>query len=144
MGKNKKKRQPLLLSSLLLALPSGLLGARQEAQDTRLATSSPKIRVPDVAWARPQTAPKTSRDNTPKRVSWADEYSSGSSGSLMQLSPARRVADSEKTVGTPLRLQGYVAVEQTARTHVERASMASSARDLGQWTGVSHNAKIMF
>jgi hypothetical protein len=131
------------LSSLLLALPSRLLGSTQEAQDTRFATSSPKIRVPDVAWDRPKTAPKTSRDNTPKRVSWADEYSSGSSGSSVLLSPARRVADSVHTLRTPLRLQGYAAVEQTARAHVERARMAS-ARDIGQWTGVGHNAKIMF
>jgi len=119
------------LSSLLLALPSGLLGATQQAQDTLLVTSK-------LALARPQTAPKTSRGISPKRVSWADEYSNGSSGSSPPRSPARHVGGAEHPLRT--RLQGFAAAEQRTRVHVDRARMASAHVDRAH----AANIRIMF
>ena len=128
------------LSSLLLALPSGLLGATQKAQDTQFAQNKPILAFcePSLASARQQTGPKTSRGDSPKRVSWADEYSSGSSGSSPPRSRALHVADSEHPMRT--RLQGFATAEQKTRAHVERARMASAHVERAR---VAH-VKVMF
>ncbi len=128
------------LSSLLLALPSGLLGATQKAQDTQFAQNKPILAFcePSLASARQQTGPKTSRGDSPKRVSWADEYSSGSSGSSPPRSRALHVADSEHPMRT--RLQGFATAEQKTRAHVERARMASAHVERARMAHV----KVMF
>ena len=112
-----------LSSLLLLALPSGLLGA---TQDTQFSTSKPSQARSQTVSRAPPPRPRSestpgdllqslsSRSSTlPKRVSWADEYSNDRFETSMRRSPTR--------------LQGFAASQQTARAHVQRARMTTAS-----------------
>jgi hypothetical protein len=139
-----------LSSLLLLALPSGLLGA---TQDTQLSTRKPSQaraqtvfpstppKRPQPGYRLAQSQPKIPSDlqSLQHQVTTPTPTRTHSSGSSRSSTPPKRVSwadgysngiisrfdeTSMRRNNSPTRLQGFAASQKTARAHVKKARMA--------------------